>query len=157
MVNPGGTGRPALVISASPAPLPPRTSFILPSPSALPPPNEYTYLVPLVLVCFVSTSGSVVVAIIRPLLFWGFFGAFSHNLGKIGDGGKFLQQCLQQHEPVGAHLFVVYHHHDLVEKLIYRRTQLGNFEQRLLVILLLTEDLDSFRRLWNLPGELFFG
>ena len=40
MVNPGGTGRPALVISARPAPLPPRMSFILPLPSALPPPKE---------------------------------------------------------------------------------------------------------------------
>ena len=45
MVNPGGTGRPALVISARPAPLPPSTSFILPLPSALPPPKKYTYLV----------------------------------------------------------------------------------------------------------------
>ena len=45
MVKPGGTGRPALVISARPAPLPPRSSFILPLPSALPPPKEKTYLV----------------------------------------------------------------------------------------------------------------
>src|SRR5205809_944896 len=34
MVNPGGTGNPALVISAKPEPLPPSTSFILPSPWA---------------------------------------------------------------------------------------------------------------------------
>ena len=34
IVNPGGTGSPALVISARPAPLPPSTSFILPLPSA---------------------------------------------------------------------------------------------------------------------------
>ena len=38
--GPGGTGRPALVISARPAPLPPRSSFILPLPSALPPPKK---------------------------------------------------------------------------------------------------------------------
>src|SRR5205085_5381751 len=64
MVNPGGTGNPALVISARPAPLPPSTSFILPLPSALPPPNEYTYLVVDFLVSFVSVSGRVIVAII---------------------------------------------------------------------------------------------
>src|SRR6202795_771808 len=45
IVKPGGTGRPAFVISARPAPLPPRTSFIFPLPSALPPPKKYTYLV----------------------------------------------------------------------------------------------------------------
>src|SRR6478735_6772460 len=43
MVKPGGTGRPALVISARPAPLPPRSSFILPLPSALPSPKKNTY------------------------------------------------------------------------------------------------------------------
>src|SRR5450755_3907310 len=43
MVKPGGTGSPAFVISARPAPLPPRSSFILPFPSALPPPKKYTY------------------------------------------------------------------------------------------------------------------
>src|SRR6266496_3016962 len=43
MVNPGGTGRPALVISARPAPLPPSRSFISRFPSALPLPKKYTY------------------------------------------------------------------------------------------------------------------
>src|SRR4029453_9343564 len=43
MVNPGGTGRPALVISARFAPLPPSVSFIVRSPSALPLPKKYTY------------------------------------------------------------------------------------------------------------------
>src|SRR6266704_3539595 len=63
MVNPGGTGRPAFVISARPAPLPPRSSFILPLPSALPPPNEYTYLVAgFVLLDGTSVSGIVIVA-----------------------------------------------------------------------------------------------
>ena len=38
--EPGGTGTPALLISARPAPLPPSTSFMVPSPSAVPPPNE---------------------------------------------------------------------------------------------------------------------
>ena len=73
MVNPGGTGNPALVISASPAPLPPSTSFILPLPSALPPPKKYTYLVDVclleVFVSFTSASGRVIVAIMSPLWF----------------------------------------------------------------------------------------
>ncbi len=39
-VKPGGTGRPAFVISANPAPLPPSTSFMSLLPSALPPPKK---------------------------------------------------------------------------------------------------------------------
>ena len=39
-VKPGGTGSPALVISASPAPLPPSRSFMSLLPSALPPPKK---------------------------------------------------------------------------------------------------------------------
>src|SRR5688572_27871765 len=42
IVNPGGTGRPALVISARPEPLPPSVSFIVRSPSAFPLPKKYT-------------------------------------------------------------------------------------------------------------------
>src|ERR1700676_4276542 len=69
MVKPGGTGSPALVISASPAPLPPRTSFIFPLPSALPPPNEETYLVGVFFVSCGSTSGRVIVGMtMSPLL-----------------------------------------------------------------------------------------
>src|SRR5216684_3416666 len=43
MVNPGGTGRPALVISASPAPFPPKSSFMVRLPSALPLPKKNTW------------------------------------------------------------------------------------------------------------------
>src|SRR5450759_312077 len=43
MVNPGGTGRPAFVISARPAPLPPSSARIFALPSALPPANRYTH------------------------------------------------------------------------------------------------------------------
>ena len=39
MVKPGGTGMPILHISARLAPLPPSSSFILPSPSAVVPPK----------------------------------------------------------------------------------------------------------------------
>src|SRR5580765_7787706 len=42
IVNPGGTGRPALVISARPEPLPPSRSFMFRLPSAFPPPKKYT-------------------------------------------------------------------------------------------------------------------
>ena len=42
MVKPAGTGKPALVISARFAPLPPSVSRIVRSPSAFPPPKKYT-------------------------------------------------------------------------------------------------------------------
>src|ERR1700692_2614876 len=42
MVKPGGTGRPALVISAKPEPLPPSRSFMFRLPSALPDPKKKT-------------------------------------------------------------------------------------------------------------------
>src|SRR3990170_561306 len=42
IVKPGGTGRPALVISARPEPLPPSRSFIVRLPSALPLPKKNT-------------------------------------------------------------------------------------------------------------------
>src|ERR1700722_10487936 len=96
IVKPGGTGSPALVISARPAPLPPRSSFILPLPSALPPPKEKTYLVAEFFSVVPKVSGRVCVAImsVLPLLFRRFFGffAFGHDFGEIGDGGKFFQQ-----------------------------------------------------------------
>src|SRR5882724_9196412 len=43
IVNPGGTGRPAFVISARPEPLPPNRSFMWRLPSALPPPKKHVY------------------------------------------------------------------------------------------------------------------
>src|SRR6184192_1137548 len=75
MVKPGGTGNPALVISARPAPLPPRSSFILPLPSAFPPPKEYTYLVALLAAFFEgdSVSGIVSVAMNAFVLFYEVF------------------------------------------------------------------------------------
>src|SRR5260221_4154126 len=44
IVKPGGTGRPAFVISARPEPLPPSRSFMWRLPSALPPPKKKTFL-----------------------------------------------------------------------------------------------------------------
>src|SRR5258708_23143601 len=46
MVNPGGTGRPMLAISARLAPLPPSRFFISLLPSALPPPKKNVRLPP---------------------------------------------------------------------------------------------------------------
>src|SRR5271154_3683070 len=97
MVTPGGTGSPALVISASPAPLPPSSSFILPLPSALPPPKKYTYLVAGLRSVDSMFLGRVCVAIIMsPFLFMGFLCAFSHDLGEICNSREFLEQGLQQ-------------------------------------------------------------
>src|SRR6185503_20589961 len=52
MVNPGGTGRPALAISARLAPLPPSRSRSVRSPSDLAPPKKYTYFVDFALTAF---------------------------------------------------------------------------------------------------------
>src|SRR5579864_9422895 len=51
IVKPGGTGSPALVISARPDPLPPRRSFMWRLPSALPDPKKNT--------CFFDFAGLV--------------------------------------------------------------------------------------------------
>src|ERR1700682_5199432 len=125
IVKPGGTGSPALVISARPAPLPPRSSFILPLPSALPPPKEKTYFVAVFFsVVARLVSGRVCVAImgVRPLLFRRFFGffAFGHDLGEIGDGGKFFQQRLQKRQAVRPEPLVFDHDHDRVEERVHR-------------------------------------
>src|ERR1700686_1097978 len=128
MVKPGGTGRPSFVIWARPAPLPPRTSFIFPLPSALPPPKEYTYLFAVDFFSLgrdsdfasdfcsmISLSGRVVVAMcpLRFSLFLGYFGifAFGHDLRKVRDRGEFLDHALQKGEPIGTQIVVVYHDH----------------------------------------------
>src|SRR5579864_6908696 len=81
MVNPGGTGTPARLISARPAPLPPRTSFILPSPSALPPPNAYTYF---------------------------FIGLlpFCHYFREVRYIGEFCEETLKQGQPVAPDVLI---------------------------------------------------
>src|SRR3954464_9103745 len=113
MVKPGGTGSPAFVISARPAPLPPRTSFILPSPSALPPPKKNTYLAGelcAVAILSVSTSGNVV-AMYQSLLSYEclscraghsrgrvahvFLLLLRNDLREIGDRRKVTQQVSQ--------------------------------------------------------------
>src|SRR5205823_249226 len=60
MVKPAGTGRPILVISARPAPLPPRRSRQVPSPSALPAPKKYTHFFTVRLACRLCSCGTLV-------------------------------------------------------------------------------------------------
>src|ERR1035438_9933757 len=87
MVNPGGTGKPAFVISARPAPLPPRTSFMRPLPSAEPPPKKYTYLVAAVEVEF-AAANSTSTAATKYVYFFG--GGSADGNGRMKDvlGGK---------------------------------------------------------------------
>src|ERR1700676_3053742 len=58
MVNPGGTGSPALVISASPEPLPPSRSFMCRLPSAFPLPKKYTCFLPRFAAAFFAINDS---------------------------------------------------------------------------------------------------
>src|SRR4029077_12053995 len=154
IVKPGGTGRPAFVISARPAPLPPRTSFILPFPSALPPPKKYTNLTSGLLLVLTSTalSGRVVVAINKSFTVSGILGffAFSHDLGEVRDRGKFFKQCLEKRETVGADTRIFDHDHHHVEELIDGGTKLRNFEQSLFVLAGRTQGL----YLGGGPGQL---
>src|SRR6516225_8764047 len=125
MVKPGGTGRPALVISARPAPLPPRTSFILPLPSALPAPKKYTYFTSLLgVVTATSLSGRVVVAMISPLLYLFRFLTFGHDLGEVRDRRELMEQGPQKSEAVRPNPRVCDHHHHSVEERVDCGTQL---------------------------------
>src|ERR1700693_3198922 len=92
MVKPGGTGTPARLISAKPAPLPPRTSFILPSPSAFPPPNAYT--------CF----------------FINIDLPFCHDLGEVSHVREFRKKTLKQRKPVAPDVRIGSVDEHLIEK-----------------------------------------
>src|SRR5713226_8240993 len=70
IVKPGGTGRPALVISASPAPLPPSRSFMLRLPSAFSAPKKYTYLAALTVGFFLVAFFDIHRSVGR-ILTWG--------------------------------------------------------------------------------------
>src|SRR3954447_16458458 len=67
IVNPGGTGSAALVISASPEPLPPSRSFMFRLPSALPLPKKYTYCFRLPLEAVVRFAAAFF-AIVTPIV-----------------------------------------------------------------------------------------
>src|SRR5689334_25263304 len=62
MVKPAGTGKPILVISARPAPFPPRRSRQVPSPSALPAPKKYTHFFTVVLASHKLPAALIVIA-----------------------------------------------------------------------------------------------
>src|SRR5215813_10617112 len=109
MVKPGGTGMPRLVISARPAPLPPRRFLISALPSALPSPKKYTNF------C----------AIIPPLP--------EIELPEIGDAEEEIVDAAEQCQPVSLHALVLVHDEDLVEEGIHRRLELGQDAQRLVV------------------------
>ena len=116
MVNPGGTGTPARLISARPAPLPPRVSFIFPSPSAVPPPKAYTYFFIAFLFSLVSLS------------------TLRNDLRKIGDRGKLRQKPVQQRKPVPPHILVRRVDQNLVEEQIHRGPQPRDRLQLLLIV-----------------------
>src|SRR5580693_1772757 len=90
MVKPGGTGTPARLISARPAPLPPRMSFILPSPSARPLPKEYTCLV----MGFSFLGGGVHMSV-NAARRSACATSCCYDLREVGDRGKLLQKTLQ--------------------------------------------------------------
>lgn len=68
---------------------------------------------------------------------FGFFGAFGHDLGKIGNGREFLEQRLQQGQPICTNLFVFHHDHNFVEKFVYRLAGGRENEQSLFVFFFL--------------------
>src|SRR5581483_4723021 len=53
-----------------------------------------------------------------------------HNLRKIRNGGKLAQQTLEKRQPIGAHLRILHHHHDPVEKRVHHRPDRCNRRQR---------------------------
>src|SRR4051794_19165529 len=67
IVNPGGTGSAALVISARPDPLPPSRSFMFRLPSALRLPKKYTYCFRLPLEAVVRFAAAFF-AIVTPIV-----------------------------------------------------------------------------------------
>src|ERR1700757_3023461 len=123
MGKPAGTGKPILVISASPAPFPPRRSRQVPSPSALPAPNKYTHFFTVVLASHKLSAAFIVIAgdllqgpkinVGTPTLvelkknFNSTLPLFSANLGEIRDGGELAEQLRKQGKTVLPHLFLV--------------------------------------------------
>src|SRR5579885_1100573 len=120
MVNPGGTGTPARDISASPAPLPPSVSFILPSPSAVPFPKAYTYCFMKKAPCKWSVASG-----------WrSVCESLRNDLRKISDRRELSQQIVQQGEPVAPNVRVRGVDQNLVKKEIDGGAQRGDRLQR---------------------------
>ena len=149
IVNPGGTGRPALVISARPEPLPPSRSFMCRLPSALPPPKKYTCFRDLAFVardcCSLPASSPfdhrlrrssrcdrpdrLLVAALRPDLLVG------DDLGRCRRCCRIVpREARQQREPRAPHRRIVGHHQHVGEEAIDRRAQRAELAHRVAVI-----------------------
>src|SRR3954454_23675270 len=92
-VNPGGTGNPALVISARPDPLPPSRSFMWRLPSAFPDPKKYTYFLALPVGCGFS-------GVFRAAGFFGIRRLRQSNVQHVG-----ILQVATASEPGSARFF----------------------------------------------------
>src|SRR4051794_5314972 len=145
IVNPPGTGTPALHISARPAPLPPRMSRILPSPSAVPPPNEYTYFFVKSCVSYVCLGHYVRHSGAR---------AFCNDFGKISDDRELGQQAVKQRQAVLSYHRVWIVNQNFIEEQIHFRAERGDVRQLLPVRSSLRSLFaDSFERF----EEVFLG
>src|SRR5690348_2662800 len=134
MVKPAGTGKPILVISARPAPLPPRRSRQVPSPSALPAPKKYTHFFTVRLACPFFDCGTLAAIAIpqrRPkkLSARRLYSSSSNTLDrlsplftadfrKISDRRKLAKQFRKQRQAIISNRFVLRHHHHAVEKMV---------------------------------------
>src|SRR5579883_682652 len=123
-VKPGGTGRPAFVISARPAPLPPSSSFILPFPSALPLPKKYAY--------FAMRSLRVTPSRISARRA-SRSGAGNDDEGEIGEAREFVAGPGEQRQAIGAQVRIGVVHAHGVEKFLEQRPQRGDGRQLLAV------------------------
>src|SRR5579884_3318022 len=148
MVNPGGTGSPTRLISASPAPLPPRRSLMdaLPSSNSQmrlgaalrrdprPAPPRETFLV---------RRRTAMVSPTYPVRRWSsaLHGVFRSGLGlsfhdhprEIGDGANEADDACQQRQPGGAHRLVLGHHEDVGEEPVDGIGEAAQLQESLLV------------------------
>src|SRR5260370_25476125 len=149
MVKPAGTGRPILVISARPAPLPPRRSRKVPSLSGLPAPKKCTHFFTVRLACRIWSCGILAAATVlerRPKT----VGAptlktssktldcltplFTANFREIRNGCELAEQFRQQGQTVVANGFILRHHHHAVEELVDDFSKAGTDFQGFLIL-----------------------
>src|ERR1700730_16254318 len=119
IVNPGGTGSLALVISARPEPLPPSRSFIVRSPSALPSPKKYTYLPGLASFAILLSLSFDAFLAIRLLL------RLRNDFGNICYAQDELLEALHEAHPCPSQGLVFHHHEDFGEESIDCGAELG--------------------------------
>src|SRR6185436_14662502 len=161
MVKPGGTGSPALVISARPAPLPPSRSFIVRLPSAFPAPKKYTCLFDLPAFAAFFTF---VFAIITPVkaiwssgnrVIWSLieglkdclpsrlFRFLWSDLRDVGNPENRPPQGGQEGEPRLAHHRILGHHEHVDEEAVDRGPERAELPHRLRILLLNDRRLDQ--------------